>query len=504
MNTRILMIYPEFPATYWSYKYSMPFVGKKAVMPPLGLLTIASMLPDSFEVTLIDMNTSQISIGDIENSDMVFISAMIIQKDSFDRVIDMCNECGVTVVAGGPYPTSSYRSINGVDHFILNEAEITLPMFLRDYENGTPERVYEDKTKPDLALTPAPRFDLINVSDYLNMTLQFSRGCPFNCEFCDIIEMFGRNPRTKVPGQFIEELDIVYNTGFRGPLFIVDDNFIGNKREVKKLLELIILWQEIHCFPFTFFTEASINLADDDELMGLMVNANFDMVFVGIETPDTTTLTVAHKNQNAAVDLFESIKRIQNSGLEVCGGFIIGFDTDPDNIFDMQINFIQKSGIPIAMIGLLIALPQTQLYRRLLGENRLISETNGNNTHQLTMNFKTVMPEGIIVEGYKRVIAELYSPQKFFERSLVLIRRLSKNKSRSTKIYWSDIRALMLSLFRQSFSRYGYWYLLFVARSIRYNYRRFPQAIGMAVMGYHFFKITGEILAKEKQLTINL
>lgn len=494
MKTKLLMIYPEFPATYWSYKYAMPIVGKKSIMPPLGLLTVAAMLPPSYEVTLIDMNTRKLSADDVRNADLVFISAMIVQKSSFARAVALCNSCGVPVVAGGPYPTSSYMSISGVDHFILNEAEKTLPRFLTDFEKGGAQPVYEDSSKPDIALTPAPRFDLINIHDYLNMALQFSRGCPFNCEFCDIIEMFGRKPRTKLPGQFLREVESVYDTGFRGPLFIVDDNFIGNKREVKKLLAVLIRWQEEHGFPFSFFTEASINLAEDEELMKLMVEANFDMVFVGIESPDPETLAQAHKNQNVRVDLMEAVKKIQKYGLEVSAGFIIGFDSDQETIFDRQIDFIQRAGIPVAMVGLLIALPNTQLFRRLALEGRIIEQTSGNNT-QIVTNFKTAMPEKKLASGYKRVIEEIYSSKRYFDRSLTLMRNLPKQKNRSATIYWSDIRSLLFSLVRQSFSRYGFRYLKFLFDVIRYNRSRFPQAVGTAVMGHHFFRMTRDILS---------
>jgi radical SAM superfamily enzyme YgiQ (UPF0313 family) len=498
MNKRILLVYPEFPTTYWSYKHIMSFLGKKAVMPPLGLMTVAAMIPERYDLSLIDMNVSMLKAKDLINVDLVFISAMIVQKKSFEKAVKLCNEYNVPVVAGGPYPTSSYTGIKGVDYFILNEAEITLPEFFNDYEKGVPKKIYQTDLKPDITKTKPFRLDLVRVKDYSNMAVQYSRGCPFSCEFCDIIEMFGREPRTKLPDQFIAEIEMIYDSGFRGPVFIVDDNFIGNKSSVKNLLGNIIVWQERHGFPFAFFTEASINLAQDEELMDLMVSANFDMVFTGIETPDPVTLEKCQKIQNVKVDMYESIRKIQGKGLEVTGGFIVGFDTDPVNIFDRQIDFIQKAGIPTAMIGLLTALPNTQLYRRLKKENRLLGESNGNNTHELGMNFISKMPVKTIIDGYKYVIGELYSPKKYFERALLLIKNLSAHKNKSTKIYWTDIRALINSLFRQTFSRYGFYYIKFLLLSIRYNYRRFPQAVAVAVVGYHYFKITKDILLVEK------
>jgi radical SAM superfamily enzyme YgiQ (UPF0313 family) len=498
MNKKILLLYPEFPTTYWSYKYILPFIGKKAVMPPLGLLTIAAMIPDHYDLRLIDMNVSSFTAKDLQGIDLVLISSMIVQRDSFQKAVALCNKKNIPVAAGGPYPTSSYEGISGVDYFILNEGEITLPEFFKDYENGKPRRLYQTELKPDITKTKPFRLDLIDVKDYSDMAVQFSRGCPFNCEFCDIIELFGRIPRTKSAAQFIAEIEIIRDSGFRGTIFVVDDNFIGNKINVKILLRTIILWQKTNGFPFTFYTEASINLAQDDELMDLMAEAGFDMVFVGIETPDSETLSKCHKTQNTATDMLESISKIQRKGLEVTAGFIIGFDTDPENIFDLQINFIQKAGIPSAMIGLLTALPNTQLYRRLEKEHRLVGESNGNNTHDLSMNFVPRMPLETIFAGYKYVISELYSPKKYFERALVLIKNVSIKKDVNSKLYWTDVRALIISIFRQTCSRYGFRYLGFLINSIRYNPGSFSLALGLAIMGHHYFKITRNILFADR------
>jgi radical SAM superfamily enzyme YgiQ (UPF0313 family) len=498
MKRKVLMVYPEIPTTYWSFRYALEYVNYRSMMPPLGLLTIASLLPDNYEVKLIDMNVKRLNRRDIQDSDIVFISAMIIQKDSFHQVVKWCNECNKPVAAGGAYPTSSYSQIEGVDYFILNEGEITLPKFIKDYERGCPQKLYRDVTKPDIGETPVPRFDLIDVNDYGNMALQFSRGCPFNCEFCDIIEMFGRKPRTKMPEQFIHEMDCVYDTGYRGPLFIVDDNFIGNKRRVKELLRRIVVWQREHDYPFQLYTEASINLAQDDALMDLMVVCGFSMVFLGIETPDYKTLEHAQKHQNARTDIFESVKVIQERGIEVLGGFILGFDTDPENIFDLQIEFIQKAGIPLAMVGLLVALPDTRLYRRLQRENRLLGDTHGNNTHELEMNFIPMMPKQRLLNGYKRIISEIYSPVKYFDRSITLLKRMPKRRFVSRPISKRDLKAFFRSLVRQSFSRYGWEYLRFLIRALRYNRWNFHLAVSLAIKGYHFFKITDDILRADE------
>lgn len=498
MPKHVLMVYPKIPATYWSFQYAMSFIGKKASLPPLGLLTVAALMPKDYEIKLIDMNVSTLTKEDIKAADIVFISAMIIQKRSFEQVVTLCLECHIPVVAGGPYPTSCYDKIDGVDYFILNEAEVTLPKFLDDYEHGCPQKIYADDQKPDITKVPPPRFDLIDVNIYSSLALQFSRGCPFNCEFCDIIEMFGRNPRTKSPEQFIAEMECVYNTGFSGSLFIVDDNFFGNQQKVKALLVKMVAWQKAHGYPFSFFTEASINCARDETLINLMAEAGFDMVFVGIETPHRETLEKIAKKQNLQTDIYEDIEKLQRHGIEVSGGFVLGFDTDPDNIFDLQIDFIQKAGIPMAMVGLLNALPNTQLYQRLLKENRIVNDSSGNNTHDLKLNFLPRMPREVLLAGYKRVIAEIYAPKNYFERCFTLLRRLPSVKRVYRPVKIAEIRALLLSLWRQTFSPYGFYYLRFLWRALRYNYKLFAEAMAMAVKGYHLFRITREILRAEE------
>ncbi len=496
MKKRILMIYPKSPTTYWSFKYALPFIKKRASFPPLGLLTVAGLIPkDKYDIKLVDMNTMRLKEKHILESDIVFVSAMIVQKSSFNEVIELCNKLDKPIVAGGPYPTSSYKEIKGVNHFVLNEGEITIPKFLEDYEKGTAQYIYQDDKKPDITRTPIPRFDLIKTKYYSDMMLQYSRGCPFNCEFCDIIEMFGRVPRTKEPLQFIKEIQAVYDTGFRGAIFIVDDNFIGNKVNVKKLLPEIAEWQKAHKYPYTFFTEASINLADDEELMDLMVSAGFDMVFLGIETPNEECLTSINKHQNVKVDMLESITKIQKKGIEVSGGFIIGFDQDPHNIFDLMIDFIQKSKIPMAMVGLLTALPNTQLYRRLSKEGRLLKESHGNNTHNLDLNFIPKMEIDKLIEGYQKVLKEVYKPKKYFQRCYELLKTLPPKKVSYRPIRFNEIRALILSLVNQTFSTYSIHYTKFLLKVLIFRPKHFSEAVRMAIMGQHFFKITRKTLA---------
>jgi radical SAM superfamily enzyme YgiQ (UPF0313 family) len=496
MNRRVLLVSPRIPTTYWSYKYALPFVRKKALLPPLGLLTVAGMLPEDYELRLIDMNVEALRREDIEWADMVFLSAMIVQQKSFEQVVALCRECATPVVAGGPYPTSSFQTIEGVDHFVLDEAECTLPEFLQDCERGEARHVYRAEGKPDLDLTPLPRFDLVDVNLYESMPLQFSRGCPFDCEFCDIIELFGRKPRTKDPRQFMREVDHLYTTGFRGSLFIVDDNFVGNKNKAKKLLPPLAAWQKAHGYPFSVSTEASITLAQDEELLDLMVAAGFTMVFIGIETPDAKTLAMTHKTQNLREDVLSSVARIQQRGIEVSGGFIVGFDGETEDIFERQKEFIQKAGIPTAMVGLLIALPHTQLYRRLKKEGRILAETHGNNTHDFDLNFVPHMPKQKLLSGYKWLLNQVYSPRNYFERSLTMIKRFAGGEleriSRSVRL--RDILALLRSLFRQGFSFYGYHYLRYLIKVLATDVSLFPHAVTVAVRGHHFIRITREIM----------
>lgn len=496
MSKKVLLIYPEIPLTYWSFKYSLEFIGKKAVFPPLGLLTVAAMLPEDWKVDLIDLNISTLDPEILPHYDMVFISAMLVQKKSFDMITSLCKDYNVPVVAGGPYPTSLWHSIPNVNHFVLNEAEVTLPKFLHDLHYGIPHHCYTSNEKPSLDKTPVPRFDIIDLTPYSSVPLQFSRGCPFNCEFCDIISLFGRVPRTKSPQHFLAELDAVYATGFRESIFIVDDNFIGNKTRAKELLKAIIEWQIDHSYPFSFQTEASINLAHDEELMQLMYKAGFDMVFLGIETPVIASLESAGKTQNTKEDLLENVKIIQQHGMEVSGGFIVGFDDDPENVFDLQVEFIQSSGIPIAMVGILDALPQTRLYDRLLSEGRLLYESNGNNTHKLAPNFIPKMPVQKLIDGYIQLLKTIYSPRNYFERCLTFISRIPQERMVYRQFTFKEFKALVLSLIKQGFSYYFMYYFKFLLNTLRLRPKLFSEAIALAIKGYHLFKIT-EILLDE-------
>ena len=369
---KALLVYPEHPPTYWGANYALEMVGIKAAFPPLGLLTIAAMFPPEYELRVADMNVAPLEDSDLEWADMVFTSTMIVQRVSLNTVIERCNRAGVPVIAGGPHPTTFHDEIPGVDHFVLDEAEEIFPGFLRDLESGIAKTIYREPRKPDVTLTPVPRFDLIDLENYYSMGLQFSRGCPFDCEFCDITKLYGRVPRTKSPAQMVTEFDSLRKLGWKGPLFLVDDNFIGNKREAMKLLPVIAEWQKAHGYPFTLSTEASVNLAHMDELMDAMVAAGFDTVFLGIETPNPKALIKTKKPQNTSRKeenfLFNAVRKIQHKGMQVQGGFILGLDSDDEGVFDAQIEFIQQAGIPVAPIYLLTALRGTDMYERLRAE----------------------------------------------------------------------------------------------------------------------------------------
>ena len=487
---RILLVYPEYPETFWSFKYALKFISKKAPFPPLGLLTIASILPKDWELKLVDMNIEELEDRDISWADYVFISAMSIQGSSAKAVIERCNHLKRPVVAGGPLFTSSYESFHNVDHFVLNEAEITLPKFLSDLEKGELKQLYTTEKWADITETPLPMWKLAKMEKYSSMNLQYSRGCPFDCEFCDITVLYGRRPRTKTKEQVIAELNNLYDMGWRGPVFFVDDNFIGNKQKLKKeILPAIFEWLEEHGHPFWFSTEASINLADDDELLRWMVITGFEAVFVGIETPNEESLLEVKKTQNRNRDLISSVKKIQNSGLEVQGGFILGFDHDPPAIFDRLTSFIQESGIVTAMVGLLNAPKGTKLYNRLLKEGRLLGAFSGNNA--FAINFTPAMNPEILMAGYKKVLDTIYSPRHYYARVLNFLKEFNPQQKHIFHFNIKYLQALGKSIILLGVlgkERVYYWKLFFWSLFTRP--RLFSLAILLSIYGFHFRKVS--------------
>jgi radical SAM superfamily enzyme YgiQ (UPF0313 family) len=492
---RILHIYPQCPETFWSFKHAIRFISKKAAEPPLGLLTVAAMLPEAWEKKLVDMNISPLNDNDLEWADYVFISAMSIQKESVKRVISRCKRLGVKIVAGGPLFTIGYDDFDDVDHLVLNEAEITLPPFLQDLKNGGAKHIYTSKEFPHMERTPIPLWELIDMKKYATMDIQYSRGCPFNCEFCNVTTLNGHRVRTKSSIQITEELENLYAQGWRGDVLFVDDNFIANMTNLKKhVLPAIINWMKKRKHPFDFSTQASIDLADDEELMHLMVKAGFDSVFIGIETPDTGSLAECGKIQNMNRDLVACVRRIQKFGMQVKGGFIVGFDGDSPSIFKRQIEFIQKSGIVNAMVGLLNAPRDTGLYRRLAKENRLLKESSGDNT-DFSTNFVPKMGYETLLKGYQEILGGIYSHKPYYERIKRLLREYKPLQKRPIRFRFNHLEAFLKSIWFMGIREKGkvyYWHLFFWA--IFRNPRLFPTAITLTIMGYHFRKVYGRHL----------
>ena len=488
---KILFVYPKYPDTFWSFKHALKFISKKASFPPLGLLTVAAMLPEEWEKKLIDMNVSALTEEDLEWADYVFISAMVVQKKSAMEVIRRCKKLGIKVVAGGPLFTTGYEEFEDIDHFVLNEAESTLPSFLDDLKKGCAQHLYTSIEWPDLGKTPRPQWDLINMKKYASMCIQYSRGCPFNCEFCDIIVLNGHKPRTKSKDQILGELEALYAQGWRGGVFFVDDNFIGNKKRLKaEILPALIDWMKQKKYPFSFFTELSINLSDDEELMQLMVKAGFTRVFIGIETPNEDSLTECNKYLNKNRNLIACVKKMQDIGLEVQGGFIVGFDNDPLSIFESQISFIQKSGIVTAMVGLLNAPRGTRLYNRLKKEDRLLNDSSGDNT-DFSLNFIPKMNLEILMNGYKKILNTIYSPKYYYKRVITFLKEY-KPKRLGKKIhfkfcYFNAFFKSIWFLGIKGKERFHYWKI--ISWTIVRRPRFFNLAISFAIYGFHFRKI---------------
>ncbi|TCX51628.1 B12-binding domain-containing radical SAM protein [Dehalobacter sp. 14DCB1] len=495
---KILLVYPQIPLTYWSFQYALKFVSKKAGFPPLGLLTVASMLPEHYEKRLVDMNVTKLKDRDILWADYVWISAMVVQKKSVREVINRCHALGVKMTAGGPLFTSEPEEYDDVDHLVLNEGENTVPAFVRDLENGSAAHIYTTEEWADIKNTPVPLWDLINMKHYATMNIQYSRGCPFHCDFCNITSLYGHEPRTKSTPQLLSELDSLYQAGWRGGIFLVDDNFIGNKKKLKdNILPALISWMKQRNYPFTFITEASINLADDDSLMNLMVKAGFTTVFIGIETMDEDSLVECNKIQNKNRNLIACVKKIQKFGLQVQGGFIVGFDNDNASIFDKLVTFIQESGIVTAMVGLLNAPKGTKLYQRLTAEGRLLKSISGDNT-DFSMNFIPKMESRLLVKGYQRIVDTIYSPRKYYERVLTFLEQYEPAEFTAPQIGRCQILAFVRSVFRLGIigrERRYYWKL--IIWSLRKRRKVFPLAVTLSIYGFHFRKVfrrTEEIL----------
>ncbi|MGA2107151.1 MAG: DUF4070 domain-containing protein [Syntrophorhabdales bacterium] len=493
----ILLVYPKYPDTFWSFKHALRFISKKALHPPLGLLTVAAMLPVEWEKRLIDMNTDSIRDRDLLWADCVFIGAMAVQKKSANELIARCKAAGIKIVAGGPLFTASPDEFPDVDHLVLDEAENSLPPFLEDMARGKAQRIYRSGAFPELDKTPTPLWNLIKMRRYFSMNLQYSRGCPFSCEFCDITTLYGNHTRTKSAQQIVDELEALYKAGWRGSVFFVDDNFIGNKKRLKEqVLPAMVLWMKKRRHPFDFSTEASINLADDEPLMRQMIRAGFDSVFVGIETPDDKSLKECSKFQNTNRDLVASVKRIQEIGLRVRAGFIVGFDSDSPDIFDRQIKFVQESRIVTAMVGMLNAPGGSRLYQRLQKEGRLGKEITGDNT-DFTTNVVPLMGYEKLFDGYKRIINGIYSPRMYYERVKAFLKEYRPLEKRRSRFHFGSVRfnlryldapfKTLVVLGIKDNARLYYWKLLLW--SLLTRPRLLPMAITYHVYGFHFRRV---------------
>jgi radical SAM superfamily enzyme YgiQ (UPF0313 family) len=485
---RILLVYPHNPDTFWSFKHVLRFVSKRSTFPPLGLLTIAAMLPSDWQLKLVDLNVERLKDSDLRWADYVMISAMIIHKQSVHEIVARCTALKKPVIAGGPLFTTGYEAFPAIQHFVLGEAEDVMPQLVADMRTGALQPQYSPTDRPDIKQVLAPRWDLINFKHYVTMAVQFSRGCPYDCEFCDIIIMNGRVPRTKAPAQLIAELDALRLQGWKDMVFIVDDNFIGDKNRTKAFLRELIAWRERVQPSMGFFTEASVNLADDTELCELMVKAGFKKVFVGIETPSAESLQECHKVQNKGRDLVETVKTLQRVGLEVMGGFIVGFDSDRQDVFKQQFDFIQRSGVVTAMVGLLTALPQTKLYLRLKKEGRLVADATGNNT-EAVLNFKPKLNREFLQSGYRDLMKRLYEPKAYYQRIRTFLKHHRPSGPR-LRLSPSDFKAFLKSFWLLGIwdrNRHSYWRFFWSTLLRRPGQLRY--AIELAIIGYHFRRV---------------
>jgi radical SAM superfamily enzyme YgiQ (UPF0313 family) len=488
----VVLICPKIPDTFWGYKYALPFVGKRAALPPLPLVTIAAMLPKSWNLRLVDTNITELQDSDIAWADYAMITGMAIQKRSALQLIDRCHAAEVPVVCGGPLFTMEPEAYPQVDHLVLDEGEITLPMFLSDLEAGKPQRIYRaGEQRADLTQSPVPMWHLLDLGAYAMVGIQYSRGCPFDCDFCAVTTMLGHKHRVKTPQQIIAELNALRDAGWAGPVFFVDDNLIGSPRRLKaELLPALIKWQTDRG-PIEFITQLSINLADNPELTAMMVEAGFITVFVGIETPAEASLVECKKTQNRRRDLVADIKKLHRAGLEVQAGFIVGFDSDLPDIFQRQIDFIQASAIPTAMVGMLQAPLGTRLFARMEREQRLVGHSTGDNVDGTT-NIIPAMGLENLMAGYHRLLREIYAPDAYYNRVRELLRELRptplKLPVRKEHLMAMAASALRIGIIARE--RWEYWKLL--GWTIWNRPRSFGTAVALSISGYHLRRFCEE------------
>lgn len=491
----ILLIAPRFPDTFWSFTHALRFIRRRASQPPLGLLTVAALLPADWSKRLVDLNVAELSEADLAWADYAFVGGMTVQRASAQDVIARCNAAGVPVVAGGPLFTMEHEQFEGVDHFVLDEAELTLAPFLEDLARGTARHVYRADAYADLTTSPVPLWELADLRKYATMAVQYCRGCPYDCDFCNVTALLGHRPRTKSVSQVIAELDALDAAGWRGPVFFVDDNLIGNKRQAKQeLLPALAAWQERHGQAFPFNAQVSMNLADDRELLRLLARAGFTAVFIGIETPDEQALAACNKKQNLKRDLVADVRRIQRAGVEVYAGFIVGFDTDSESSFGRLVDFIQRSGIATAMVGMLQAPAGTRLFERMRAEGRLAGDMTGDNVDGTT-NILPAMGLDTLRANYRAMIAQLYEPKRYYERARTFLREYGV-PSAHQRLDLQRVLAFLRSSTRLGIlgrERLQYWRL--ITWTLLRRPRLLPQAVTLAIYGYHY-RLVSERVAR--------
>ena len=488
----ILLVEPRTPETFWSLRHALRYVGRRAANPPLGLVTVAGMLPDAWSCRVVDRNTRELTDQDIRWADWVLVSAMLIQRSGVIELVDRCHALGKRVIGGGPLFTDPCDPELGVDVTVVGEAEEIMDTLVADLRAGRPRSCYRAPCFPDLARTPIPRWDLLDLQHYATLSVQSCRGCPFDCEFCDVVALNGRRPRHKAPHRFVAELETLRRLGWRGPVFVVDDNFIGDRRRCLALLRAIIAWRRRTGARMTFLTEASVNMAADAELLELMVAAGFKKVFLGLETPSTDALRECHKLQNLRDDLATSVQAIQAAGLEVMGGFIVGFDSDQPDIFQRQFEFIQRTGVVTAMVGLLQALPRSRLFSRLAREGRLRGGSLGDNT-RAEFNFEPLLDRDFLIAGYRRLVKRLYEPVCYYRRIETFL-AIHRPRGPRSPVTWRDLGALARSLWTLGVvhgGRRAFWRLL-VRTAVRHP-RQFSEAVTLAIMGVHFRQVAASL-----------
>jgi radical SAM superfamily enzyme YgiQ (UPF0313 family) len=485
-----LLVHPLTPKTYWGFHYSMGIVGKSASMPPLGLVTLAAQLPRLWSLRLVDLNVEPLSDDDLRWADVVLLTGMLIHSPSMHEVIARARRAGVRTVVGGPAASTSPDEFPDADHLFEGEAEERLHTLVETLERGTGPRhlIPEGGARPQLTAVPTPRWDLLRRDRYVSMSLQYSRGCPFNCEFCDIIELFGRQPRTKPTTQVIRELEALRDSGWRGSVFFVDDNFIANRKAVAEVLPEIEAWQVRNGRPFEFYTEASVDLATQPKLLEAMGRAGFTTVFLGIESPSADALKETHKLQNLRMSLTESVERVTRAGMEVYAGFIVGFDADGPEIFETQRSFIDSLPVAAAMVGILTALPRTQLWRRLEREGRLRGTSNGDQFGR--PNFVPVLDDLTLLEGYRRLLSSIYTPDAYYKRCAQIVDQIGERPHSQLR---PGALAMALRIVLQigvlSPRRRHFWRL--VGRALKRPHT-LARAVGLAVQGEHFIRYTTE------------